>query len=193
MMVLRESGRINSLRVWQAAQAALKGKEVPKVAAPEPKGSTLAVVHTGLGTTGVPRAGGSVLANPEMTPSRSVVEPPPPSVTSNPIVPRPTGAVPSPLDSKATDRVPRPKQMPFGSELPEHAIETIQVLLRTERWMELRRLMKRMEELRCPCEIANLRRALRSKPLSQHASLHPTVDDDHSETAQIVLWNEAVH
>jgi hypothetical protein len=71
-------------------------------------------------------------------------------------------------------------------------VQTIQVLLRTERWMELRRLMKKLEELRCPCELAQLRRALRMKPLSDHASLHPAVEDDHSDTAQIVLWNEAV-
>jgi hypothetical protein len=192
LTVLRESGRVLGLRVWQAAQAALKGKPAPAPKPPaidETKSAVATLPKPNVSPTkGVPK----MLASPENG-SKSIVEPPPPSVRTTPLVPRLSNGLAT--DSgKATDRVPAPlpKELPFGQGVPEHTVETIKVLLRTERWMELRRLMKRLEELRCPCEIAPLRRALRMKPLSEHASLHPTVEDDHSDTAQIVLWNEAV-
>jgi len=57
--------------------------------------------------------------------------------------------------------------------LSKEARETVEVLLKTERWMDLRRLQRRLAEVGCACSLESLRYALRIVPLAESAMLHP--------------------
>ena len=80
-----------------------------------------------------------------------------------------------------------------AEKLPQHALETAQVLLKTERWMEVRRLQRRLTELGCDCSLESLRLSLRTAPLAEHAMLHPLDPADDGSGPQIVLWNDSIH
>ena len=167
LAVLRDSGRLRSLRVWQAVQEALAGKPVPEF-------------------------------------------PPAPVLAAGPpvVVPLP---VPKPMDLPAPAPVDMPLQVPplpamapsalvlsaiaksRPAPLSKNTQETVEVLLKTERWMEVRRLHRRLEELGCVCSLESLRYALRIAPLAEFAMLHPLDPTDAGEGPQIVLWHESVH
>ena len=78
---------------------------------------------------------------------------------------------------------------PNVEKLSQHCVETVQVLLKMERWMELRRLHRRLNELGCSCSLDSLRLSLRSAPLSASTMLHPPVAVE-GGGPQIVLWHE---
>jgi hypothetical protein len=90
---------------------------------------------------------------------------------------------------------PQKKSGPVApvEKISQHAIETVQVLLKMERWMEVRRLHRRLEELGCHCSIESLRYSLRLAPLAEFAMLHPLDPSDAGHTPQIVLWHEPLH
>ena len=78
-------------------------------------------------------------------------------------------------------------------KISQQAIETVQVLLKMERWMEVRRLHRRLEELGCACSFESLRHSLRIAPLCEFAMLHPLDPADGGSGPQIVLWHEPLH
>ena len=80
-----------------------------------------------------------------------------------------------------------------AERLSQQTLETVQVLLKMERWMEVRRLHRRLEELGCPCSLEALRYALRIAPLAEFAMLHPLDPADGGQGPQIVLWHEPLH
>lgn len=157
MTALRENGRLRSLRVWQAVQAALAGKPPPPSRTPTSRTSLTARVTAstegegGVATVAAPPA--TLLATPQRK--------------SGPVAP--------------------------VEKISQHAIETVQVLLKMERWMEVRRLHRRLEELGCHCSIESLRYSLRLAPLAEFAMLHPLDPSDAGHTPQIVLWHEPLH
>lgn len=91
--------------------------------------------------------------------------------------------------------LPQRKSTPVApvEKLSQHAIETVQVLLKIERWMEVRRLHRRLEELGCSCSIESLRYSLRLSPLSEFAMVHPLDPADATGSPQIVLWHEPMN
>ncbi len=125
-----------------------------------------------------------VLSSPPlMALARSIVGPSalidPPLAAVSPSVPRP-----------AAEAVPVSK--PVAEKLPQHALETAGVLLKTERWMEVRRLHRRLTELGCDCSLESLRFSLRVSPLADHAILHPLDPADDGNGPQIVLWHDTL-
>ena len=162
--VLRESGRLRSLRVWAGIQAAMAGKPQPPVRAPVAPPPVL-VTARGSGETSPAslQALGASLAAPTPTPA-TYARPTPPLSLSLP--------------------------KPAAEKLPQHALETAGVLLKTERWMEVRRLHRRLVELGCDCSVESVRLSLRVSPLADHAILHPLDPADDGTGPQIVLWHD---
>ena len=167
MAVLKQSGRLRSLGVWLSVQQALAGKPTPAFP-PAPE-------------IALPKLAEPV-PQPLPAPTVAVSKAPPPP----PSFPLP---VPLPQPTKAKEAV---VEMPPAS-LSKEARETVEVLLKTERWMDLRRLQRRLAELGCVCSLESLRYALRIAPLAESAMLHPLDPDDAAEGPQIVLWHESVH
>ena len=162
MQVLRESGRLRSLRVWAAVQAAMAGKPQPavlpaRIAAPQP-----VAVAAGMA------------AEPSLAPAQPPLMPVLPSVFP------------------AVRALPATVHKPLPEKLPQHALETAGVLLKTERWMEVRRLHRRLAELGCECSLESLRLSLRVSPLADHAILHPLDPADDGNGPQIVLWHDTL-
>jgi hypothetical protein len=90
-------------------------------------------------------------------------------------------------------RAPAPPALkPPAEKLPQHALETAGVLLKTERWMEVRRLHRRLVELGCDCSLESVRLSLRVSPLAEHAILHPLDPADDGNGPQIVLWHDTL-
>ena len=163
---LRQSSRLRSLRVWQAVQEALEGKAAPLFPpAPEiaPKGLKPAINGLSL-------------------------PPPMPAPLEVPAIPA-FQTAPPPNDG-AVKEVEKPLS---PAPLSKDAQETVQVLLKTERWMDLRRLQRRLAELGCECSLDSLRYALRISPLAESAMLHPLDPTDIGHGPQIVLWHESLH
>jgi hypothetical protein len=161
LAALRVSGRLRSLRVWQAVQEALAGKPVSEFPPAPPL------------STGLPK--------PVMA---SLPVPKPVNLPTPMPLPVPPMPATSPLTAIAKSR-PAP--------LSKETQETVEVLLKTERWMEVRRLHRRLDELGCACSLESLRYALRIAPLAESAMLHPLDPTDAGEGPQIVLWHESVH
>lgn len=151
MQVLRESGRLRSLRVWAAVQAAMAGK--PQAASAPVRITT---------------------SQPVMAIARSIVGP------------SAAAAIQPVLRPPAVEPAPKP----VAEKLPQHALETAGVLLKTERWMEVRRLHRRLVELGCDCSLESVRFSLRVLPLADHAILHPLDPADDGNGPQIVLWHD---
>lgn len=170
LQVLRESGRLRSLRVWAAIQAAMAGKPPPApppppVPVPMPSRHTTPQTMLAMAGAAVPHA-----------------EPPPPAAPVSQAV-----VVP------ALPRAPAPSlPKPPAEKLPQHALETAGVLLKTERWMEVRRLHRRLVELGCDCSLESVRLSLRVSPLAEHAILHPLDPADDGNGPQIVLWHDTL-
>ena len=177
MQVLRESGRLRSLRLWTAVEAAMEGKPQPVVANPEPAAETMAPREASAEKPLVEK----VLAEkPSVIDPASLAIPPPPMLALSPV-------------AALTARLPAMPQRSQAEKLPQHALETAGVLLKTERWMEVRRLQRRLGELGCECSLESLRLSLRTTPLAEHAMLHPLDPADDGTGPQIVLWNDSVH
>jgi hypothetical protein len=159
LAALRGSGRLRSLRVWQALQEALAGKPVPEF----PPAPVLA-------------------AGPP-----AVVPLPAPAPVDMPLLVPPLSAMAPSASVLSAIAKSRP------APLSKNTQETVEVLLKTERWMEVRRLHRRLDELGCACSLESLRYALRIAPLAESAMLHPLDPTDAGEGPQIVLWHESVH
>lgn len=164
---LRESARLRSLRVWQAVQSAFASK-VTSIPLRVPTGRVpLAAKPTPQpSATAQPSHSGTATGS-------TVVAVTPPVVTPPAVV--------------AVRKTAPPER------LSQQTLETVQVLLKMERWMEVRRLHRRLEELGCPCSLESLRYALRITPLAEFAMLHPLEPADGGLGPQIVLWHEPLH
>lgn len=172
---LRESGRLRSLRVWQAVQAAFATK-VTSIPLRVPTGRVPISIRQPAPAPGVP---GAPTPAPPVAPGSStaaVATAPAPAVAAAPLV----------SVRKAGPVIP-------AERLSQQTLETVQVLLKMERWMEVRRLHRRLEELGCPCSLEALRYALRIAPLAEFAMLHPLDPADGGQGPQIVLWHEPLH
>ena len=167
LAVLHDSGRLRSLRVWQAVQEALAGKPVPEF----PPAPVLA-------------AGPPVMVPLPVPKPMDVPEPAP---VDMPLLVPPLPAMAPSASVLSAIAKSRP------ASLSKNTQETVEVLLKTERWMEVRRLHRRLEELGCVCSLESLRYALRIAPLAEFAMLHPPDPTDSGEGPQIVLWHESVH
>lgn len=167
---LRESGRLRSLRVWQAVQAAFATR-VTSIPLRVPTGR-------------VPVAARTVAA---------AVSAPVPVAASPLPETAPAVASSSPASALPLLTVRKTGVTPPVERLSQQTVETVQVLLKMERWMEMRRLHRRLEELGCPCSLESLRYALRIAPLAEHAMLHPLEPADGGQGPQIVLWHEPLH
>ena len=160
MQVLRDSGRLRALRVWTAIQSVFAGKPQPSL--------PLKVASVALAAQ----------------PAHAIVGA---TVSSTPPVPPP--AAPAPAQAiRPTLQIQGIK--PNVEKLPQHALETAGVLLKTERWMEVRRLHRRLVELGCECSLESVRLSLRVSPLADHAILHPLDPSDDGTGPQIVLWHD---
>ncbi|MBL9118099.1 MAG: hypothetical protein JNJ83_24035 [Verrucomicrobiaceae bacterium] len=76
--------------------------------------------------------------------------------------------------------------------LSEKAGEALKVILSSERWIEIHRLQKRLQEIGCGCSIETLRHALRTSALSNHVIMHPLDPVLTGDGPQIVLWHDSV-
>jgi hypothetical protein len=79
-----------------------------------------------------------------------------------------------------------------STDLPHETTEALRAILSSERWMEIHRLQKRLQEVGCACSLESLRRALREAELATHVIMHPAESPVSVGGPQIILWNDSL-
>ncbi len=101
------------------------------------------------------------------------------------------------LSASASPETPAPKALNGYHQatinpLPSHTEEALAVILATERWIEINRLHRRLQEAGCPCSLEDLRYALRTSRLAANVMVHPQEMMLAGGGPQIVLWHDSV-
>ena len=154
--VLRNSGRLRSMKMWATVQQAFVGR--PKAARNETPSRPLAATngnHNGYHplTLGLD------------------------SLTGSSPLSVPTSALPG---------------LNGFEPLSSVAAEALKVILESERWMEINRLHRRLQEVGCDCTLESLRYALRTSELASHVMMHPVDPILTGGGPQIVLWHDSM-
>jgi hypothetical protein len=78
------------------------------------------------------------------------------------------------------------------STLSEADAEQVRQILKAERWMEINRLLHRLQATGCECDVVALRYALRTSSLASQVLLHPADPILTGGGPQIILWHDTL-